>query len=194
MYNYDATDEDELSIVKGDIIAVIEELDEGWWVGEQTNSSGKRGMFPANYCKSCDPPVTTPVVAAAAPTYPSMPSVATAAVACLPYVRQTSVASISGGGSSSAPPPRPTGAKPPSTRPATATTATPPPIATTIANVTSAVSSSGPTGHAYLPASIMSAQNGPPSSSIGPCSQCGCTEFSPNVFKKGSCNNCFHKH
>ncbi|RKP25321.1 hypothetical protein SYNPS1DRAFT_22698 [Syncephalis pseudoplumigaleata] len=34
LYNYDATDGDELSIAKGDIIAVIEELDEGWWVGE----------------------------------------------------------------------------------------------------------------------------------------------------------------
>lgn len=26
------------------------------------------------------------------------------------------------------------------------------------------------------------------------CSTCGCDEFSPNVFKKGSCNNCFHVH
>ncbi|KAI8057294.1 hypothetical protein BDF22DRAFT_670612 [Syncephalis plumigaleata] len=161
LYNYDATDEDELSIVKGDIIAVIEELDEGWWVGEQTNGTGKRGMFPANY--------------------------SAAAMARPPYARQSSVTSSGGsGGSSAAPPPRPTGAKPPSARPPITATVTPPSIAT-MANVATA-------SHAYLPPSVMGAQSGPPSSAVGPCSQCGCTEFSPNVFKKGSCNNCFHKH
>jgi hypothetical protein len=27
-----------------------------------------------------------------------------------------------------------------------------------------------------------------------PCSECECHEFIENVFKKGQCNNCFHKH
>lgn len=26
------------------------------------------------------------------------------------------------------------------------------------------------------------------------CSTCGCNEFKSNVFKPGSCNNCFHRH
>jgi Variant SH3 domain len=26
------------------------------------------------------------------------------------------------------------------------------------------------------------------------CRECGCDEFRANVFKKGSCNNCFHVH
>jgi hypothetical protein len=26
------------------------------------------------------------------------------------------------------------------------------------------------------------------------CQQCGCDDFSVNLFKKGQCNNCFHKH
>lgn len=26
------------------------------------------------------------------------------------------------------------------------------------------------------------------------CSDCGCADFSQNVFKQGHCNNCFHKH
>lgn len=26
------------------------------------------------------------------------------------------------------------------------------------------------------------------------CGECGCEEFSANVFKQGHCNNCFHKH
>lgn len=29
---------------------------------------------------------------------------------------------------------------------------------------------------------------------IGPCGECSCNEFSPNVFKPKSCNNCFHLH
>jgi hypothetical protein len=30
--------------------------------------------------------------------------------------------------------------------------------------------------------------------SVGSCSTCGCDEFKSNVFKPGSCNNCFHRH
>lgn len=26
------------------------------------------------------------------------------------------------------------------------------------------------------------------------CGECGCNDFTANVFKKGHCNNCFHKH
>lgn len=26
------------------------------------------------------------------------------------------------------------------------------------------------------------------------CSECSCNDFSANIFKKGHCNNCFHKH
>lgn len=26
------------------------------------------------------------------------------------------------------------------------------------------------------------------------CSTCGCDTYSPNPFKSGQCNNCFHKH
>jgi hypothetical protein len=29
---------------------------------------------------------------------------------------------------------------------------------------------------------------------VGSCSTCGCDEFKSNVFKPGSCNNCFHRH
>jgi hypothetical protein len=27
-----------------------------------------------------------------------------------------------------------------------------------------------------------------------PCSTCGCTQFTANMFKKGTCNTCYHKH
>ncbi|CAG8457346.1 15836_t:CDS:2 [Funneliformis mosseae] len=29
---------------------------------------------------------------------------------------------------------------------------------------------------------------------FGPCKECDCDDYSPNVFKKGSCKNCFHIH
>jgi myosin I len=29
---------------------------------------------------------------------------------------------------------------------------------------------------------------------VGPCSECDCTDFRPNMFKKHKCNNCFHTH
>ncbi|RIA98629.1 hypothetical protein C1645_75959 [Glomus cerebriforme] len=29
---------------------------------------------------------------------------------------------------------------------------------------------------------------------FGPCKECGCDDYSPNVFKKGNCKNCFHMH
>lgn len=32
------------------------------------------------------------------------------------------------------------------------------------------------------------------SSTTSLCTECSCDDYSPNVFKPGSCNNCFHKH
>ncbi|KAG0308013.1 hypothetical protein BGZ98_009233 [Dissophora globulifera] len=51
LYNFEATGEGELSFHKGDVITVIEEIDEGWWEGEFVDSNGVRfeGMFPSNY-------------------------------------------------------------------------------------------------------------------------------------------------
>ncbi|XP_069057152.1 zinc finger protein RFP-like isoform X2 [Pleurodeles waltl] len=46
LYDYEADDEDELSIYEGDIITQITVLDEGWWYGMCNETFG---MFPANY-------------------------------------------------------------------------------------------------------------------------------------------------
>ncbi len=43
-FSFMAENKDELSINKGDVITVINEIDQGWWIGE---ANGKRGMFPA---------------------------------------------------------------------------------------------------------------------------------------------------
>ena len=48
MYDYDAQDEDEVGFHDGDMIIDVEPIDEGWMFGT-VQSSGKRGMLPANY-------------------------------------------------------------------------------------------------------------------------------------------------
>ncbi|KAF9997079.1 hypothetical protein BGZ65_007338 [Modicella reniformis] len=51
LYNFEATGEGELSLQKGDVVRIIDEIDEGWWEGELVDSKGVRheGMFPSNY-------------------------------------------------------------------------------------------------------------------------------------------------
>lgn len=46
LYDYDATDEGELSFHEGDRIVVVEESDSGWWTGKL---NGVTGTFPSNY-------------------------------------------------------------------------------------------------------------------------------------------------
>lgn len=47
-YSFYGENSEELTLAKGDVVAVIQEISEGWWVGEL---NGNRGMFPANYCE-----------------------------------------------------------------------------------------------------------------------------------------------
>ncbi|KAG0001370.1 hypothetical protein BGZ80_008550 [Entomortierella chlamydospora] len=58
IYDFNASAGEELSLHKGDLVRVIEEIDEGWWEGELIDSNGVRhvGMFPSNYVEEvpCD--------------------------------------------------------------------------------------------------------------------------------------------
>ncbi|MEE6470694.1 hypothetical protein FKM82_009031 [Ascaphus truei] len=57
-FNFQQTNEDELSFSKGDIIHVTRQEDGGWWEGAH---SGKTGWFPSNYVreiKSSEKPVS----------------------------------------------------------------------------------------------------------------------------------------
>lgn len=47
-YEYEAEQEDELSIKVGDIIKNVSTAEGGWWEGE---INGKTGMFPDNFVK-----------------------------------------------------------------------------------------------------------------------------------------------
>jgi len=53
IYNYDAADNDEVSIRENDLIQDVEILDEGWAMGTVL-SSGQRGMIPSNYIEPAD--------------------------------------------------------------------------------------------------------------------------------------------
>jgi hypothetical protein len=82
LHKYDASAEDELSLVPGDIIDVDRKEDSGWWLGSIRGGPVK--AFPANFCEelpdsapaSPAPPVPvasrpSPVVSAAASPHPS---------------------------------------------------------------------------------------------------------------------------
>ncbi|KAJ1568981.1 Unconventional myosin-Ie [Cladochytrium tenue] len=46
LYDYEATEADELSFKAGDLITIVSKDDEGWWTG---SIRGKKGLFPGNY-------------------------------------------------------------------------------------------------------------------------------------------------
>ncbi|OZJ06369.1 hypothetical protein BZG36_00757 [Bifiguratus adelaidae] len=49
-HRYDAANDDELSLIKGEIITIVDmDADEGWWRG--TNERGIQGVFPENFVK-----------------------------------------------------------------------------------------------------------------------------------------------
>jgi hypothetical protein len=47
LYEYTATNGEELSFAEGETITVHEQNEDGWWVGSLSN--GKRGFFPSNF-------------------------------------------------------------------------------------------------------------------------------------------------
>jgi hypothetical protein len=53
IYDYDANDSDELSFRDGDKFINCEEIAQGWMLGIH-EKSGKRGLFPSNYCTAID--------------------------------------------------------------------------------------------------------------------------------------------
>ncbi|KAG0363930.1 hypothetical protein BC939DRAFT_457816 [Gamsiella multidivaricata] len=271
LYTFDATGEGELSIQKGDIIRIVEEIDEGWWEGELVDTNGVRhtGMFPSNYCEevmsdsgsthrqgsihsnSSDPGrymdedeaayyerETEPTIHYAEPEEETVPPVPVTRRAPPPPVRQASHMIPASNGSATnghangtarATPPqaRPVSTLSPMNRTSTLGTRMPPPPPPTRRaavesmrhsavfsnSSTPAVSpplvSAGPSPPptavpstpstasmmGYIPKDYFSNQAlNPAEADMGPCRECQCTDFSANVFKRGSCNNCFHIH
>ena len=44
LYEYEATEDNEMNLAEGDFVEHIEEIDEGWWSGVVPD--GKTGLFP----------------------------------------------------------------------------------------------------------------------------------------------------
>ncbi|KAG7255769.1 hypothetical protein CRUP_020843, partial [Coryphaenoides rupestris] len=47
-FNFEQTNEDELSFTKGEVIGVTRQEDGGWWEGVL---NGRTGWFPSNYVR-----------------------------------------------------------------------------------------------------------------------------------------------
>lgn len=50
LWDYEAQEDNELSLLKDEIICVLSKDDEGWWTGQ--NEQGEVGLFPANFTES----------------------------------------------------------------------------------------------------------------------------------------------
>lgn len=231
VYEFDPADEDELPMSIGDLITVIKEVDEGWWVGEIIRGHSKRsGMFPVNYTepvKNSTPsqsfddneawvlpddsynltpqnnsrqyadPEEVGDFEVDSPPPPTYRRVNTATSSSSSHSLRGSNPPFSGthsnngsrspSGSSNrdSAPPRPSGPKP-----------------NAVSNPASnRANRSGPraphlrpSGDAAASMAAAVTNNDVSSSNIAECRECGCDDFNPNVFKKGACNNCFHKH
>ena len=46
MYDYEAKENDELTIRQDDVVIILEKQNADWWLGEL---NGKTGIFPATY-------------------------------------------------------------------------------------------------------------------------------------------------
>jgi len=53
LFNYDATDEDELTVKKDDVLLVLAMYDDGWWLIKRGNNTG---LVPANYLELHEEP------------------------------------------------------------------------------------------------------------------------------------------
>ncbi|RIA98151.1 hypothetical protein C1645_813202 [Glomus cerebriforme] len=49
IYDYDAEDDDEISLIPGTLVTILEKTDDGWWRGR--DEQGKTGIFPSTYVK-----------------------------------------------------------------------------------------------------------------------------------------------
>ncbi|GJJ73552.1 hypothetical protein EMPS_05910 [Entomortierella parvispora] len=243
LYNFEATADGELSLQKGDIVRIIEEIDEGWWEGEIVDSRGVRheGMFPSNYCEEIQSDTGSPQRQSSVhsnnsdsgryvdedeaayyareselPIQYDEPEVSfePEPAVHLPVARRAPPppsrhphgmmleTHLNGASSLTSPTssnPRPT---PPTSRPGSAAAPTnrigsrapppPPPARRGTSHEAMRQSTTFPNGPGTPP--LARPAEAHTESVMRPCRECNCTDFTANVFKRGSCNNCFHTH
>jgi hypothetical protein len=183
-YAFEAEADGEMSISVGDLISVLEEVDSGWFIGEITGEEGRHGMFPATYCSIVEQPRRT-----LKPPSPGKDGKGGEKGDVFTEMEeQVSLLSLRR--------PATVGVRPVSGRSVSSTTITPvvtpgkkkappPPVS----RGSKPISTTGSTGSSSTIAASTTTAGGDLK-----CRECGCNEFRANVFKKGSCNNCFHVH
>ncbi|KAI8885354.1 hypothetical protein K501DRAFT_331963 [Backusella circina FSU 941] len=74
MFEYDASEANEMTLVEGEVIQQIDQVDEGWWFGISEDGK-KQGLFPANYVEVLEEaaPAAPPAAAPVAPPAPAAP-------------------------------------------------------------------------------------------------------------------------
>ncbi|KAG2057588.1 hypothetical protein BDR06DRAFT_951787 [Suillus hirtellus] len=88
LYEYEATEDNEMNLEEGELIEQIEQIDEGWWSGVSQGGQ-KSGLFPANYVEIVEqseedalppppPPPPSPPAPAALPAPEPEPEVSAA--------------------------------------------------------------------------------------------------------------------
>ncbi|CAG8805741.1 4653_t:CDS:2, partial [Gigaspora rosea] len=58
IYAYESADDNEMSLIEGEIIVGITQVDDGWWQGESKDGS-RVGLFPANYVELIESEIET---------------------------------------------------------------------------------------------------------------------------------------
>lgn len=181
LYDFEGESIDELSFRAGDVITVIEEVDEGWWLGEVEHFGPKRrGIFPVNY--------TEDLINGASPPVPARPPTS---IMEQPVEEEHQDSPFHDNQATLEPPrSQSTQFVPLATKPTTSRTPPPPPASSS--RVTPALSTSASTRMPMPPPTSAIANTA--AADAPPCQECGCNDFSANVFKKGHCKTCFHYH
>ncbi|GAB5588690.1 hypothetical protein Unana1_03590 [Umbelopsis nana] len=227
IYDFSGENANELNLCAGDVITVVEEIDQGWWMGEMYDANGvkQQGLFPSNYVEEIAPPPmpvrpvsnrnrsnshysqvsdtreiteepqeeespfsdsseisnsyshpspATPMMARRG-TAGSLHSAPNGSPALSRMPSATQINMRSNIGSTRTPPPPPT--------------ARTPSRSFTTGSHTAPATPMGRSGNSYFNAPPSNTQQNHP-----PCADCGCDEFSADVFKPNRCKSCFHYH
>lgn len=179
---FDAESDSEMSILPGEIVAVIEEVDVGWFIGEIVGDEQRSGMFPSTYCTVVDttpPPLAPSSSTRRTPLKPPSPTKSDNGDGFGDMEEQLSSLSLRKSSIQQRPiVPRSKSSGSTAIGTAAAKKKAPPPP---------------PVSRGSKP-TISNTLTNSSASSTAVCRECGCEEFRANVFKKGSCNNCFHVH
>ncbi|KAI8337504.1 hypothetical protein BC941DRAFT_470393 [Chlamydoabsidia padenii] len=208
IFEFEGQAQDELSFNVGDLITVVEPVDEGWWMGE-INQDGirRRGIFPVDYTED----VTTTMTRS--PPIPNRPHMMTNNDTHInqceegisqhqhqltgspfddnlpsPAAASNVFASIKSNPISQSRSPPISSPSPFLGLPSTPTSS---PLSKSSSNISRLATRSPPSPP---PSSRISTQPITLTKQVVDCQDCGCDDFSVNLFKKDQCNNCFHRH